>query len=106
MKTKCDHIVGWWDGCDEAGFVSVSDWNMHVRDMERWKFCPLCGKDTSKLKEPKPYQSNVTHDPLTQSFIKESERLGAKMIAWYAKKHNSLTSFLDGGTFEREVKHD
>lgn len=80
MKTKCDHIVGWWDGCGESGFVSVSDWNMHVNDMERWEFCPLCGKDTSDLKKPRPYRCKVKNDPITESLNKEASRIGLDMM--------------------------
>lgn len=90
MKTKCDHIVGWWSVCDEAGFVSVSDWNMHVNEMERWPFCPLCGKSNSKLKKPRPYQFKGKHDPITQRFIEESSRIGIEMIANALKRRNPL----------------
>ena len=87
---KCDHIVGHWSQCDESGLVYVSDWKFYVDEVERWPFCPLCGKSTTKLKAPRKYRYRGKHDEVTEAFIKETERIGPELMKMLLAKRKPV----------------
>lgn len=112
MKTKCDHIIGEWQGADEGGVIRVSSWDTDTDLEERYKFCPLCGKNTSKLKPMKAKEVHLT--PEEQIFMDECSKIGAGMMAEILKRPPllNLLNEMKGGkdvptvVFERSISTD
>lgn len=112
MKTKCDHIIGEWQGAEEGGVVRVSSWDTDTDLEERYKFCPLCGKNTSKLKPMKAKEAKeVQLGPVEQMFVDECSKIGAGMMAKILKRPPllNLLNEMKGGkdvptvVFERSI---
>lgn len=108
---NCDHIIGEWQGVDEGGVMHLSNWDTgNDYDVERFKFCPCCGKNISKLKPKKEKREKVKHDARTQAFIDQSERLGLELMMSLARKPSLLSSLkkmdvskIETVTFERSI---
>ena len=100
---KCDHAIGSFSDYDGGGVIYYSQCR---EPDDRFKFCPYCGKNVSKLKIKKP-KKEIQVGPLStleRLMEEESSRIGVEMLKYNKQLGSFLNSLKAGVKFTREVK--